>query len=245
MTRIFRFSTLIVSFLALLCAIPAQGRIIMQGYIHSDTVWTAADTIEIPDRVTVDSGAVLTITSGTVVLFRSGADLLAMGSLQALGEAEAPIIFSSAVDTAGGTPAPTDWSGLVLYGASDCLLRHCEIRYCFDALYVRNSSATLESCTLRDFYLRGLYVSTSDGTAGMLTTINHCTIKQTLDISEGKATGIYLYQCGTLEAQHSRILDCEYGLQAYGFQTFQPRFELDNCQIEGHSLDGIYAYSKG
>lgn len=84
------------------------------GPIAANTTWTAAEgPYEVTAEVTVQGSAVLTIEAGTRIVFRSGTGLtVAQGTLRALGRADAPIVFTSARDVPGDTPAAGDWGHL-------------------------------------------------------------------------------------------------------------------------------------
>lgn len=245
MTRNFRLSCLCLALGLLLCSTQTVAWVEVGGNIVNDTTWSATDTIHVGSSVTVQIGATLTIEPGTVMLFDPYMRLLTLGRLQALGDSDAPIIFSSAADTSGGSPVASGWSGLEIRGATDCLLRHCAVRYALDAIYVRSTEVALESCTIENFYSRGVYVYTDSAADNLVTRLDRCTVRQSTAGSSGTGTAIFVYKCGAVEAQHSRLQDCEYGLNVYGFQSYQPRFDIDNCQIEGHKVDGVHIYTGG
>jgi len=94
---------------------PNDGEV--RGSIDEDTVWSE-DTI-LDGIVTVKDGAVLTVEPGVVVRGKNGSALvIAQGSrLEAVGSADAPIVFTSS--QAEGSRARGDWGGVVLLGEAE------------------------------------------------------------------------------------------------------------------------------
>lgn len=86
--------------------VPVQtGNIVVTQNITSDTEWTAGNVYQLGGRITVTSGATLTIQPGTIIKGEAGtganatALLVARGGrLVADGNADAPIIFTSIAD---------------------------------------------------------------------------------------------------------------------------------------------------
>ena len=99
---------------------------IHSGMLTADATWLADELHDVAGKVVVPDGVTLTIAAGAIVKFRSlqGIEVQSGGHLIALGTASLPITFSSSKDdTVGGdsngdgdatTPAPGDWSGLVI-----------------------------------------------------------------------------------------------------------------------------------
>ena len=96
--------------------------------------------IPIHHSIAVVGGAILTIQPGTTLLFDPGTGLtVPNGSLVANGTALAPIVFDSANDSAGGTPAPADWNGITLgSGSGSSSLKFVQILY--------GGGLTLDNC---------------------------------------------------------------------------------------------------
>lgn len=106
--------------------------VLVESNITSNTTWSADSIYILGGRVAVESGATLTIEAGTIIKGQAGtganatALLIAKGgTLNAVGTASEPIIFTSVADkiTVGETVSPnlTDdinglWGGLVVLG---------------------------------------------------------------------------------------------------------------------------------
>ncbi|MDF1554172.1 MAG: polymorphic toxin-type HINT domain-containing protein [Deferrisomatales bacterium] len=92
---------------------------------------TGVPVVDVLQAVVVRGGATLTVVPGTTLRFAAGASLaVEAGALVAEGTALAPVVFTSAADRAGGTPAPGDWPGLTLgSGAAASRLKHVFVRY--------------------------------------------------------------------------------------------------------------------
>jgi hypothetical protein len=118
-------------------------------------------TIDILQSITVVNNAVLTILPGTTLRFAPGTGLtIQQGSLNANGTPLDPILFTSANDQPGGSPAPGDWNGVFLSaGAGASLLRNVFVDYgagltlsncapivdAFSALYNSPAGLTVEN----------------------------------------------------------------------------------------------------
>ena len=114
-----------------------EGTVVVRSNVTEDATWTADKTYVLGGRISVESGATLTIEPGTLIKGEAGtgvnatALLIARGAkLMAEGTAEAPIIFTSIADEitseqiAGGdfTSPNLDpdinglWGGLIVLG---------------------------------------------------------------------------------------------------------------------------------
>lgn len=85
--------------------------------ISSDTTWDCAHRYVLSQgQLTIVSGATLTIKPGTTILGQSGSGLVITnnGKIDATGQANAPIVFTSAKQP--GTRQMGDWGGILLLG---------------------------------------------------------------------------------------------------------------------------------
>ena len=91
----------------------------------------APSVVDIYQSIVVASNATLTIQPGTTLRFAPGTSLaVQQGILTANGSALAPIVFNSANDSPGNTPAAGDWGGITLGpGAEFSVLRFVEVLY--------------------------------------------------------------------------------------------------------------------
>ncbi len=92
---------------------------------------TNQSDVAIYRSIVVASNATLTVLPGTTLRFAAGAGLtVGQGRLVANGTALDPIIFTSLVETNGGSPAGGDWTGIRLgAGADASVLRHVWVKY--------------------------------------------------------------------------------------------------------------------
>ena len=144
------------------------------GTIAADESWSG--TVEVTGDVTIPDGVNLTIDPGTVVKFRTGKWIKGIGSVDAIGTAQNPIVFTSVLDdsvgedltpTGDGVPAPGDWDSVYVY-SGDWNLQHAEVRYAGrnssqGSLHIDEGTDTTENGTsiLRDVLV------THSGTTGV------------------------------------------------------------------------------
>jgi hypothetical protein len=149
-----------------LCAVAPET-------VGVDTTWDAASgPWEVLQPLTVEPGVTLDIEPGTTVLIAEGTDILVQGTLQALGQADAPIVFTRLGDHEGQgawgqihlEPGSADAS----YEEVDSLtggtaLVHCELRYGTQALLIEQASPLVRSCR---FEHNGFEPEGSDSSGG-------------------------------------------------------------------------------
>ena len=103
---------------------PQPEEKIITGLITEDTYWYADTVYEMAGKVVVEEGATLFIEAGTRVLARDGQGSLSTaliiaqgGKIEAVGTAQAPIVFTSIYDQ--GQLDESDqglWGGIVILG---------------------------------------------------------------------------------------------------------------------------------
>ncbi len=238
-----RLSTLLILLLFGLLPIQnAMAFVEVGGTIASDTTWTAADTILVTERISISGTAVLTVQSGTVVLFNPAANIIVNGGLKAAGTAEAPIHFTSAADIPGGNPQVTDWGGIRVNGTATCRLEYCRIRFAIYCVQTYDVPAEFHHCVVENFYLHGIYIY-GDSDVQQVVLIEDCTIQQTAPGAIGTGLGIYIYKTGAAEIRRSTIQNCSQGIEIFGLKSYQPLFTIENCQIEDNSANGVYIHT--
>lgn len=153
----------------------------VQGTIAGDLAVDSADQIGFPLRLTADltvnAGAKLTLSRGTIVKGSAATDELhVLGTLLAAGNVAQPVVFTSIRDdTVGGDtngdgaaaqPAPGDWGQVWLRaGSSGHVLRHCVFAYggatgvtgIASVLRSDTAQVTLSESVLRRSRQSGLY----------------------------------------------------------------------------------------
>ncbi|MBI5387108.1 MAG: VCBS repeat-containing protein [Verrucomicrobia bacterium] len=104
--------------------------------------------VDILQSITVVNSAVLTIPAGTTLRFAPGTKLtVQQGRLNAVGTALDPVVFTSANDQSGLTPAAGDWNGVFLgSSAGPSVLRHVFVKY-GAGLTISNCSPTVDAFT--------------------------------------------------------------------------------------------------
>ena len=113
-----------------------QAEINVSGFINADTTWTAANSpYTVVQSILVSQGFKLTIESGVVVKFNSGAGIQVNGNLVARGTATQKIVFKPVEGTTPGSwgsisftdtsiDSDLDTDGAYLGGS---ILQHCHI----------------------------------------------------------------------------------------------------------------------
>jgi hypothetical protein len=132
-----------------------------------------AGTYQINCTIDVPSGITLAIDPGATLKFDSGAGITVEGSLNAVGTAANPIVFTSINDnsiggaTGSGSPAPGDWDGVSVNGSSSIDLAHCSMNYMNIGVFgFTTGSVTIVNSALTDAYGGAeVYVNSSSGTA--------------------------------------------------------------------------------
>lgn len=122
-----------------------------QGAVLADEVWEARDNphvvggeLVVRARLTLAAGVVVRMSVG------SGFSVGAGGVLQALGASDSRVVVSSA----GRSPGPGDWQGIVFIGAGpdSNVLRHCVLSHGggngHGLLWCRGVPVAVESCSL-------------------------------------------------------------------------------------------------
>lgn len=188
--------------------------------------------IAIHHTLTVSAGAILTVMPGTTLHFAPGTGLLvASGALMAEGTALEPIVFTSAADTAGGSPQPGDWEGVTLSaGASGSILDHVVVRY-GRGLHLTDVAPTVEAFSALYNAGAGLLV---DGAAG-------ASLTTTAALVCYNAVGVRSADNGWLEISDSVIRDNARDAVAAGSQPLTATGNwwgaVDTGQIQA-ALDG-------
>lgn len=195
------------------------------------TTWTG--TIVITGDVTVPAGNVLTISSGTSVLFSwndQGGDSIGdwgisvLGTLLVNGTQEKPVIFTSL-----GTShkSPDAWDRMTLQGTGHNI-QWAIFEYANAALDLRGSGEISDS-TIR-FSTRGVEVRSPSNF-----TFHRCTV------SSNELEGVYQLS-GTATVNHSSIVsNGGSGVYVQGGGVFN----LYDSTVEGNQASGLHFYASG
>ncbi|HEV2391800.1 MAG TPA: Ig-like domain-containing protein [Verrucomicrobiae bacterium] len=146
------------------------------GQISANTTIGGAGQTVVPiyQSVVVANNATLTIQPGTSLLFSPGTGLtIEQGTLVANGTALAPIVFDSANDSPGNSPAPGDWSGVTLTsGAGGSSLNFVTILYGGGLLIDRCSPSVLAFTAQHNLQGLALQNGASLNTSSALLSLN-------------------------------------------------------------------------
>ena len=129
----------------------AQGTTV-SGIISATTTWTtAASPYRISADLSVAPGVTLTMQPGVTIVFNAGVNFTINGGVIAKVAAGQPIIFTSAKDLAGQTPAPGDWGQIRIINGSNILsdFDGVEFRY-GSGLVISGASPLLNRIAIRN-----------------------------------------------------------------------------------------------
>lgn len=195
--------------------------------VEGEEVWQG--TVIISDRVTVPPGAMLRLKPGTRVLFRKKdtngdglgeGELLVLGSIRALGTAEAPVVF----DSAEASPKAGDWDKVSIISSEDNenLFEHCVFRHGMQSLHAHFSELTARNC-LFEYNLRGLQFQESTSTVVEDSVFRFN--KQALRFRDSTAS----------------VTDSEFADNGYAVHSFRADFKFTGNKVSGTLLGGMLA----
>jgi hypothetical protein len=138
------------------------------GPLANTTVWDSSmGIIHVTNNVVFPAGGTLTITSGTVLLFQTGASILATNaSITVSGVATNPVYFLPA-------DGMTVWGGLVAVGATGSLrMQHAETIAGYVEV-LEGATGLVEDCYLHDYLLSSPPIVHALRAAGLTLRRNH------------------------------------------------------------------------
>lgn len=157
----------------------------VSGTISSNTAWSGSKYVT--GDVTVNSGVTLTISSNTFIFFANGTSLTINGTLNAVGNASAPIVFTHSGSS--GT-----WDGITFYNNTAGTLSYCDISNAqigITCSFAREMEIT--NCNIHDNTSAGIYIDDS----GPLIVDN--------EIRDNGSYGIWVYDDSTPITAHNII----------------------------------------
>jgi hypothetical protein len=126
--------------------LPLVKATYVEGEIDQDTVWTLVDSpFVLSNDVVVNPDVTLTIEPGVEVKFGVNFSLIVNGKLNAEGNAEKTIKFTSN----SLTPVEGDWGTILFDSAVSSLLKYCVIEYGLNGVTVQAGSVTVENCVVK------------------------------------------------------------------------------------------------
>jgi hypothetical protein len=130
-----------------------DGVAIWKGDITHDLAWHRLGDNEtqlvrvLTDRITIGEGATLVIDPGVVIKANPNGYLRVFGGLQAYGDSQEPVTFTSLNDDQAGdtnqklqAPSPGDWPGLEIGARSHTRFSYVRIRYAKNGLVLRDGN---------------------------------------------------------------------------------------------------------
>jgi len=205
------------------------------GTLQRTAEYAGDGTLDFPGDATIPSGKTLTIGAGTTFNVADSADseasgsdtlrteLIVNGTLDVNGTSGSGVLFQSS----GGTPAETDWRGIVVSGGGTADLDYATIKHAFRGFSV-SDSADLDIGNVNiDVVTDGIYAL---GTAT-------CDVDSvTIDASD---TAIELRGTSSATLNDVTAVGGEYGL---GVFISDPSATAADCVFEGTGTAGVYAY---
>jgi hypothetical protein len=151
---------MMMAFLGIGYSLPASSlsRALVSGQISESTTWTLTNSpyVIIAD-VVVGSGVNLTIDAGVAVRFDGNFSVTVKGTLQAVGTANNPIVFTSN----RAEPNSGDWNTIEFNGTTNefFVMKHCAVKYARNGVTVQSlGRATIENSEIVNNSLSGVYV---------------------------------------------------------------------------------------
>jgi hypothetical protein len=132
----------------------------LRGSLTADQTWTTACSrvVVLDGDVTIPRGRTLTIGAGVVIKAAGDVALQIDGTLNAVGTASSPVVFTSLKDdSAGGdtngdgsasTPAPDDWAGITVGDTGIVDSEYAQVLYASTALNMSGAYVRLQSVTI-------------------------------------------------------------------------------------------------
>ena len=121
------------------------------GSITGDII-IPAGTYQVSCTIDVPTGITLTIEPSSILKFSGGA-ITVDGTLDAVGTASNPIVFTSLNDnsiggtTGSGAPAAGDWTGIAVNGTGSIDIEYATVDYAVNAIGASTASASAVTCS--------------------------------------------------------------------------------------------------
>ncbi len=214
--------------------------VFVSGEIGADTTWDCA-TYVLDGRVYVVDGATLTINAGTTILGAPGVEggsalIVTRGSrLEAVGRADAPIVFTSG--NPEGERVTGDWAGVALMGSATTN----------DGACIDDGNTATPECDAPGFLedrLEGIEVADDRGRYGGSDDASDCGTLRYVRIEfagaelspDNELNGLTVGACGTgTELSHIQI----HRAKDDAIEFFGGTASVDHLVITGPSDDGL------
>ncbi len=141
--------------------VSAPGPTYVQGFISGDTTWDVSGSpyVVIGD-VTVDSGATLTVSAGTTVLFNEARTLYVAGTLLVEGTSSVPVVFESNATA----PSTGDWDGIQVQLGGATNMTNCRILNATWGITLKSNGNFIRLCTISHNSVAGVQMNADGNT---------------------------------------------------------------------------------
>ncbi|WP_444905899.1 beta strand repeat-containing protein [Microbulbifer sp. SSSA008] len=197
------------------------------GFLAEDTTLVAGTTYTLLSTVYVKSDVTLTIEPGARIEVGGNFSLRVLGTLDAQGTSDNPIVFTSDEST----PSVGDWVGIVTESGGTVTLDYVTLEYGDYGLYAYpGSTFSLSNSTLQYFDESGVYAHNASGT------INNNTIQH------ADNAGVYLYGVVDATVSDNTITNNNYGFYIKGYNGVATTPTITGNTVTGNSRNGFYLH---
>lgn len=191
------------------------------GTFSSNETWFGV--LRVLGNVSIASGYTLNIKEGTKILFDSGKQLTAYGTINASGTSDNPLIFTRSDPS---STSRTYWYGIYVPSGGVCNLNNFEMYGANYGIYLSYGSGSISNGYLyqNDKGVRSYYTSNL--------TVSKCTFKDDY-------YGIYAYSSSNMDVISSTIENCTYGVYLN-----TSSLDFQKCNIKNNTSGGIYTTNK-
>ena len=210
------------------------GSLVLDGEISGTLLSSNVHFVD--GDITVAEEDTLVIQPGTVLKFRGEYELVVNGNIQALGTAEAPIVFTSGkAQILSG-----DWKRLTLNDADSSVLRYCSFKYSIDGVFLKNNNHHTEitHCTFENMLTNSRAITCRDYASGS----EYSSGNDSLIISYNKTDAVTHYGLYLRESRGSQFVGNDFQ-GYYGFECS----DCDGSSIKENTIQssqfGMNCYS--
>jgi parallel beta-helix repeat protein len=138
--------------------------------------------------LTVASGGTLQVVAGGSLSFGSGSNLIALGTMTAIGSSQNRITFTSTGSQSPGSWGPIQLSGS---GANGSTISYANILYGTEVDVFSANNVTIQSCNITNNSVNGIYASSSSYFTAQSNTIKNTNVYHGIYINGGSTNSCY------------------------------------------------------